>query len=201
METTHPFRIIVAAFTSALTISCAHAQAPRGDAGMPASITTPDKVETRIGTLEFKDGAPSKETLEKVYDNLDFTFAYRAFMDNLRGVSIHAARKGMIDMGVKANEVVVYEQLMDAKSLFLTANADTIYVFGYFDLSNGPIVLETPPEFLGTVQDAWFRWVIDIGAPGPDRGQGGKYLIVGPDHKGELPAGGFFTAHSKTNTI
>ena len=167
----------------------------------PKSITTPDKVDTRIGTLEFKDGAPSKQTLEKVYDNLDFTFAYRAFMDNLRGVSIHAARNAMIDMGVKANEVVVYEQLMDAKSLFLTANADTIYVFGYFDLSKGPIVLETPPEFLGTVQDAWFRWVIDLGAPGPDRGLGGRYLIVGPDYQGKLPDGGFYVAHAKTNTI
>lgn len=167
----------------------------------PASVVTPDTVETRIGTLQFKDGVPSPETLDKVYDNLDFTYAYRAFMDNLRGVSIHALRQGMIDMGVKANEIVIYEQLMDARSLFLTANADTIYVFGYFDLSQGPIVLETPPDFLGTVQDAWFRWVIDIGAPGPDRGQGGKYLIVGPEYQGELPTGGFYVARAKTNTI
>jgi hypothetical protein len=58
----------------------------------PASITTPDRVESRIGTLEFKDGVPSKSTADKVYDNLDFTYAYRAFMDNLRGVSIHALR-------------------------------------------------------------------------------------------------------------
>ena len=63
-------------------------------AEIPPSVTTPDKVETRIGTLDFKDGLPSKATLDKVYDNLDFTYAYRAFMDNLRGVSIHAARKG-----------------------------------------------------------------------------------------------------------
>jgi hypothetical protein len=44
---------------------------------------------------------------------------------------------------------------MDAKSLFLTANADTIYVMGALDLSKGPVVLETPPKFLGAVQDAW----------------------------------------------
>lgn len=29
---------------------------------IPASIMTPDKVETSIGTLEFYDGLPSKET-------------------------------------------------------------------------------------------------------------------------------------------
>ena len=65
---------------------------------LPA-ITTPDKVQTRLGTLEFKDGVPSKATLEKVYDNLDFTYAFRAFMDNMRGVSIHALRKGMMSIG------------------------------------------------------------------------------------------------------
>jgi len=167
----------------------------------PASITTPNRVESKIGTLEFKDGVPSRATAEKAYDQIDFTYAYRAFMDNMRGVSIHALRKGMQDIGVKPNEVVVFSELMDAKSLFLTANADTIYVMGYLDLSKGPVVVETPPHFLGVVQDAWFRWIIDLGDPGPDRGEGGKYLIVPPGYKGELPEGGFFVARARTNTV
>ncbi|WP_038953330.1 DUF1254 domain-containing protein, partial [Bradyrhizobium japonicum] len=108
---------------------------------IPPSITTADKVETRVGTLEFKDGAPNRATAEKVFDNLDFTYAYRAFMDNMRGVSIHALRKGLQDIGVKDNEVIVFSELMDAKSLFLTANADTIYVIGTLDLSKGPMVV------------------------------------------------------------
>jgi hypothetical protein len=165
------------------------------------SISTPDKVESRLGTLDFKDGVPSKATAQKLYDNLDFTYAYRAFMDNLRGVSIHALRKGMQSIGVRDNEVLVFSTLMDAKSLFLTANADTIYVMGSLDLSKGPVVIETPPKFLGAVQDAWFRWVIDLGVPGPDRGEGGKYLIVPPDYSGTLPEGGFFIARARTNTI
>jgi hypothetical protein len=189
--------IAVTIFTGGAT-QPAHAQAT---AGIPPSITTPDKVETRIGTLDFKDGLPSKATLDKVYDNLDFTYAYRAFMDNLRGVSIYAARKGLMSLGAKENEVIVFEELMDAKSLFLTANADTIYVLGSIDLSKGPVVLETPPKFLGTVQDAWFRWVVDVGLPGPDRGEGGKYLLVGPDYTGPLPEGGFFVSRTRTNTI
>ena len=169
--------------------------------GIPASITTPDRVDSRAGALSFRDGAPSKETLEKVYDHLDFTNAYRVFMDNMRGVSIQALRKSMMSVGMKANEVGIFEDLMDARSLFLTANADTVYVMGFLDLSKGPIVLETPPEFLGVAQDAWFRWVIDLGVSGPDRGLGGKYLIVGPDYRGELPTGGFFVARARTNSI
>jgi hypothetical protein len=170
-------------------------------ADIPPSLVTPDKVESLLGALDFKDGVPSKATAEKLYDNLDFTYAYRAFMDNMRGVSIASLRRGMMSIGMKDNEVIVFEDLMDAKSLFLTANADTIYVMGFLDLSKGPVVLETPPKFLGAVQDAWFRWVIDVGEPGPDRGEGGKYLIVGPDYTGPLPQGGFFVARSRTNTI
>src|SRR5258708_6568810 len=69
------------------------------------------------------------------------------------------------------NKVIVYTELMDAKSLFLTAKADTICVMGTVDLTNGHVVLETPPKFLGAVQDSWFRWVTDLGLPGPDRGE------------------------------
>jgi hypothetical protein len=158
---------------------------------IPPSISTPDKVDSRIGTLEFKDGVPSAATADKIFDTIDFSYAYRAFMDNLRGVSIYSLAKGMRDIGVNYNEVLVFTELMDAKSLFLTANADTIYVMGALDLSNGPVVVETPPKFLGAVQDAWFRWVIDVGLPGPDRGEGGKYLIVPPGYSGPLPDGYF----------
>ncbi|MBB2701476.1 UNVERIFIED_ORG: hypothetical protein GGI66_006196 [Rhizobium esperanzae] len=94
---------------------------------------------------------PSKSTADRLYDNLDFTYAYRAFMDNMRGVSIHALRNAMQDIGMKENEVLVFSELMDAKSLFLMANADTIYVMGYLDLSKGLVVLEAPPKFLGVV--------------------------------------------------
>lgn len=181
-----------------LTGSLASLANASSNTGVPASVITPDKVESRIGTLEFADGQPSKATLEKVYDNLDFIHAFRAFSDTLQGVSVHAVRKGIANVGAKDNEVLVFSELMDSKSLFLTANADTLYVIGSLDLSNGPMVIEVPPQVLGTVQDAWFHWVIDMGMPGPDRGEGGKYLIVPPDYEGILPEGGFNIAHSKT---
>ena len=106
-----------------------------------------DKVETRIGTLEFKDGMPSQDTLDKVYDHLDFTHAFEAFVNSIQGVSMHAMHKGFLDVGVKDNEVLIFSELMDAKSLFLTANADTIYIVGFLDLTKGPMVFETPPKF------------------------------------------------------
>jgi hypothetical protein len=157
--------------------ACAILALPSLVAAQPApaispAISTPDKVETRIGPLDFKDGMPSKDAVAKIYDNLDFTHAYEAFVNTLQGVSIHAIHKGLLSVGVKDNEVIIFSELMDAKSLFLTANADTIYVIGYLDLNKGPMVLETPPRILGAIDDYWFRWVTDIGLPGPDRGEG-----------------------------
>jgi len=60
---------------------------------IPDSLATPDQVESRIGTLEFEDGTPSEATLETVYDNLDFTYAFRAFVDTMQGVSRQAFLK------------------------------------------------------------------------------------------------------------
>jgi hypothetical protein len=165
------------------------------------SLSTPDSVETSIGTLEFKDGAPTVESAEKVRDALLFTRALNVYNNSFRGASAYAIREGLHSIGAKDNDVVIFSKLMDSNSLFLTANADTVYYLSAIDLSNGPMVIEQPPGGLGTINDMWFSWVIDAGRPGPDRGLGGKYLIVGPGYDGPLPEGGYFIAHSKTNKV
>jgi hypothetical protein len=165
------------------------------------ALSTPNKVETRIGTLEFKDGAPSVETARKVYDTLDFTRALNAYNNSFRGASAYAIAKGLRSIGAADNTVVIFPELMDAKSLFLTANADTVYYMAVVDLTKGPMVIEQPPKGLGTINDMWFSWIIDIGFPGPDRGEGGKYLLLPPGYDGPLPEGGFYVAKSRTNRV
>ena len=186
---------------AAVAFVLSSAQLGQALAEVPQSITTPDSVETRIGTLHFKDGAPSAETAAAAYDNLDFTYAFRAFTDAFKGVSMQAVLEGFEAAGIKDNEILLFSELMDSNSLFLTANADTVYYLGFVDLSDGPMVVETPPGALGTFDDMWFRWVIDFGRPGPDRGEGGKYLLVGPGYDGYLPEDGFYVAHAKTNRV
>jgi hypothetical protein len=83
-------------------------------------------VDTRIGKLEFKDGAPSVETVEKVYDTMDFTRGLDAFLNSYGGASAYAIRKGLLSIGAEDNSVTIYPELMDSKALFLTANADTV---------------------------------------------------------------------------
>src|SRR3984885_10742644 len=173
--------------------------APKYSAKVPSYITTPDTVQTRIGTLKFFDGLPDQETVQKVYDNLDFTRGTEAFLSGIPAASLYAVCEGLSQAGVKRNGGIgIFQDLMDARSLFLTANSTTIYVLQCLDLNDGPIVVEVPPGVLGPVDDAYFRWVTDVGLTGPDKGKGGKYLFVPPGYTGTVPMDGYFIAKSLT---
>ena len=91
---------------------------------------TPDTVETRIGTLNFFDGLPTDETRQKVYDHLDFMRGVDVFLNFIPATSMEAIRRGLADVGVaKSNQAILFDQLMDSNSLFLTGNTDTVYCF------------------------------------------------------------------------
>jgi hypothetical protein len=162
------------------------------------SLSTPEQLESRLGTLEFVDGVPSRETVETVYDHLDFVHALNVFLNGYAGASTYALHKGFQEAGANDNEILMFSELLGSESLFLTANADTVYFIGIVDLTSGPMVVETPPQALGIFDDMWWRWIIDFGLPGPDRGEGGKYLLVGPGYDGSLPDSGYHIGHSRT---
>jgi hypothetical protein len=164
---------------------------------IPQSITTPDSIETRLGTLKFTDGFPDDATVQKVYDNLDFQRGVQAFLTVIPAASLSAMRKGLRGFGPDNQTVIIFETLMDSRSLFLTPNTESVYAIGWLDLKDGPIVVESPPNNLGFVNDFWFRYVADLGNAGPDKGKGGKFLFLPPDYKGE-PPDGYFVFKSPT---
>lgn len=162
---------------------------------IPEKIMTPDTVETSIGTLRFFDGMPDDATVDKLYDNLLRMRGVEAFLNGIPATSIEGLRLGHVELGIEtANHAMLFETLMDSAGLFLTGNTDTVYCSVFLDLKkDGPTVVEIPKGCgPGTVNDAYFRFVVDMGAPGPDRGQGGRYLILPPDYEGDLegPIGG-----------
>jgi hypothetical protein len=172
--------------------------APKYTADVPNSITTPDEVETKLlGTLKFFDGMPDAETVEKAYRALDLTRGITAFLDGIRIASVYALLNGYREAGVAPGEIAIHEELMDARSLWLTPNTTTIYIGAQIDLSNGPVVVDAPAGLLGIVDDAAFEYVTDIGVAGPDKGKGGKYLFLPPGYEGDVPEG-YFVAKSKS---
>jgi hypothetical protein len=168
---------------------------------VPAAITTPSSVKAGIGALEFTDGYPKGETAEKLRDHLDYLHGIETLMNTIQAVSTYAMREGFQEVGVMDNDIQIFSELMDSRTLALTANADTVYFWGFLDLSHGPLVVETPADTLGLLDDMWYRWISDFGLPGADRGQGGTYLLIPPGYDGPLPEGGCYVRHSRTNHV
>lgn len=148
------------------------------------SISTPNKVKTSIGTLKFLDGAPYPETAEKVYDYLDTARAMDAFLKGMPGCSLLALIEGAHSIGaVEAHEIMIFDKLMGADSLFLTGNSSTVYCIPDLDLKrDGPTVVEVPDGLLGAANDGWFRFIHNYAV-------GGKYLYLPPGYDGEVPDG------------
>ena len=158
---------------------------------IPESIMTPDEVETSIGTVRFFDGMPDEASVDLLYDNLDRLRGTEVFLNFIPAASLEGMRLGMERMDcTDPNECLMFKRLLDSNPLFLTGNTDTVYASIMLDLAkHGPMVVEVPPKCgPGTVNDAFFRFVVDMGGPGPDRGQGGKYLILPPDKMTEIDA-------------
>ena len=164
---------------------------------IPAAITTPKMVETRLGTLGFFDGFPDDATVQKLYDNLDFQRGVQAFLTATPAASSVALRTGICSFGPGNQTVIVSETLQDSKTLLLTANTETVYAYMWLGAKVGPLVNDAPPGLLGLIDDFWCHYVTDIGAAGPDKGQGGKFLLLPPGYEGDVP-GGYFVVRSRT---
>jgi hypothetical protein len=148
-------------------------------------------VETRFGTLWFFDGVPDQASTEKIYDNLDFQRAVQAYLSALPVVNQAANRSGILATGSANTTVPIWKTMVDSRTVELTANDNTPYTWFWIDLRNGPLVIEAPPKVLGLVDDIWYHWNGDIGFTGPDHGEGGRYLLLPPGYKAEVPQGYF----------
>ena len=165
---------------------------------VPEGIVTPDKVETSIGVLTGFDGIPDSDTTQKVYDQLDLQRATHAFLSTIQIASMYAMKKGLLEFGPANTTALLFEDLMDSKALWLTPNTVSIYMATWVELGDEPMVIETPSNVLGFINDAWFNYVIDFGNAGPDKGKGGKFLIVPSGYEGDIPKG-YHVAKSNTH--
>jgi hypothetical protein len=171
-------------------------------AGLHAQSTTPDSVNTRIGAMKFERGYPTEETARKLFDELDYQRAVQAYLWAYPAVSFESIRLALKqDFGADHHDMVIADNFLDAKSLWLTANDTTIYAVTNVDLGKaGPVVVEVPPgAIVGLIDDFWQRSATDVGLPGPHGDKGGKFLLVPPGYKGELPKTGYVLRHATMN--
>ncbi|MGR0318855.1 DUF1254 domain-containing protein [Agromyces sp. ZXT2-3] len=151
-----------------------------------------ERLPGRLAAVEIENDIPSRSSLPTIFDELDFQLACQAYLWALPLVSYAQWKTQHYGVfGATGSDLVRYLSYRDRLGL-ITANATTPYILNFFDLSeSGPLVIEMPAgPTAGGVSDFWQREVGAMGEMGPDRGEGGKYLILAPgvDEPAELAA-------------
>jgi len=165
---------------------------------IPEGISTPNTLNSStIGELNFFDGVPLPETEEKVNDYIDLHNAVNAYVNGIHIASMEGLKRGIVAFGPANKTALLFEDLMDSKAFWLTPNTTSVYMASWLEVGDEPMVIETPPDVLGFINDHWFKYVLDFGRLGPDKSQGGKFLIIPPGYEGMIPKG-YHVA--KTNT-
>jgi hypothetical protein len=167
----------------------ARAQQHKYETQIAPGVAVPDKLDTSIGTLNLSYGYPDDATVQKIYDNLDASRALQAYLMGIPLLNQAGMRASLRQFGPDNQTDVIWKDLVDARTVELTANDNTVYNFIWLDTHKGPLVIEAPPKVLGAIDDFYYRWVADVGITGADKGQGGKYLVLPPGNKGEVPSG------------
>jgi hypothetical protein len=171
----------------------------------PASkrpVSPKETKDTRIGKLVFESGYPSDETVKKLYDEIDFQRACQAYLWGIPAVGLNEWGKAHFNVfEAKSGEMLSYLDFAEKLGI-LTPNYTTPYIATFIDLDHsGPMVIEIPAGLMaGMILDGWQRVLADLGVVGPDKGEGGKYLVLPPVHEKVEPQG-YFVVHSPSRVV
>ena len=151
-----------------------------------------------------QEAGPAGRDATEVAERLTQSRAMEAAIWGMPAVNTELMLQEAMKIGAKPHDVVYWGRPLDWHNQTLTPNPDAIYLMTFYDLSNGPIVLDVPAaedggSFNGNIVTLWQMPLEDVGLLGVDKGAGGKFVLVPPGHTGELPEG-FIPLQSDTLT-
>ena len=138
-------RILFPAALVAAIITTAAAETYKMTTPFAPGVAMPDQIESSIGTLNLHYGYPDAGTVDKIYDNLDRSRALQAYLMAIPIVNQAGMRDSIRKCGPDNQTDVIWEDLVDPRTVELTANDNTIYNFVWADTHKGPLVVEVPP--------------------------------------------------------
>jgi len=157
-----------------------------------------ETVMTRLGNFEFKGGYPTVDAAERLADQRAYYRAVEVYLAQMPVVSMYNVWRGAADAGRGVpNQVVLWETSVDARTVLLTGNSETVYALCALDLErDGPVVIEVPVGVIGGVTDLWQRQVLSLGPRNGDNGNGARFLLLPPAYDACPP--GYQVARSST---
>ena len=156
-----------------------------------------------LGMLVFTSSLHAEIEKMSLAEKVTYGRALETAIWSMPLMNMEAMRQAHRDAGVQNNDIAYFSPIQNWQYQIATPNNTTPYVMAFYDLSDGPLVIEIPAEtedvkLFGTMMDAWQRAVEDVGGAGFDKGKGGKYLLLPPNYKGDIPTG-YFSYHQSTN--
>ena len=116
----------------------------------------------------------------------------------IRALRSRPSSRAAQDAGIPNNTVLIFSELMDAKSAVPHGQCGHHLFLRQSGRHQGTDRRRDTAARARRGGRHVVQWVTDFGLPGPDRGEGGKYLFVPPDYKGELPGSGYFVQKMRT---
>ncbi|PJN96815.1 hypothetical protein CNY89_00370 [Amaricoccus sp. HAR-UPW-R2A-40] len=163
-----------------------------------------------LADLPFVENRPTPETAETLRQELAFQQVTQAYLWAMPLINTLGMKFGSeAAFGAGYNVLPIWKERLDPKTLVTTPNSDVIYAMSYVDMTEtGPFVFEAPPNLQGILLDFWQRPIPvdggafygDVGLPGPDAGEGGKFLVLPPGYDGDVPEG-YYVYRSGTNNV
>ncbi|WP_083241212.1 DUF1254 domain-containing protein [Methyloceanibacter stevinii] len=144
-----------------------------------ANAMAEETIDTRVGPLtfthDFENGYPSKETQQKLFDEMDFQRATQAYIWAIPIVSFAQWQKAHEEtFGASSGDIVLYRDTQDKYGL-LTANTTTPYALSFINLEEtGPIVIDMPDaDVRGATHSMWQIGITQMTEPG-------RYVFYAP---------------------
>ena len=159
------------------------------------------KTDNQRVQVEYENnGYLKQDIIEDIRDEQLRVKAISAYEYAIPIVGIEQWHKGFL---TEANygDWVIYET-RESKTPILTANTTTPYVASLVDLAEASYYIEIPAGPIGgLIEDIYQTPTSDLGILGPDKGKGGKYLLVGPEAEVPLNHDADFIVKSKSNLV
>ena len=149
-----------------------------------------------IALLLSACSAPAGSQEQDIHDRMMHSRAVDAVVWAMPLLNFKGFRDGHAAAGVGPNDVAYFSQIQNWKFQTATPNNTTPYVNFYWNIADGPVVVEIPPSadgvgIFGTIMDSWQRPIDDVGAAGRDGGRGAKYVLTPSGYDGPLLPGAY----------
>jgi hypothetical protein len=163
-------------------------------------------VNTYFGDFELDHSFPAVGEAERIYDLMDHQRAAQLYLWGIPLVGItrwHMAyEEAYSDYDYNT---IVYVNTFNERRGVLTANETTDYFWGFGNTREAAVIVEVPKGLaVGLLLDFWQQGLTDIGIFGPNGGDGGTHVIVGPNTPADMVperADGQLVHHADTDQI